>query len=142
FAHSPPRPSMKVVQISKHDRFRGAGLRARRGHVILQTVITERAFPRESVIFPAVNDAEWARGDAIPAAIADVRLHKHRIELGPHDCACRARFEAPRAFAVLQTSDIISHEKSAAASWPGSATGRSMNATCRHVDAPSAPVLS
>src|SRR5687767_10241929 len=43
----------------------------------------------------------------------------------------------------LQTSDIISHEKSPpAVTWPPRGTGRSTKATWRQVDAPRATVLS
>src|SRR5579884_3072068 len=47
----------------------------------------------------------------------------------------------PARAQCLQTSDEKSHEN-APASCVESATGRSMNATCRQVDAPSATLLS
>lgn len=49
----------------------------------------------------------------------------------------------PARSQCLQTSDMKSHESSPMpVSRPGNGAGLSMNATCRHVDAPSAPVLS
>src|SRR5215203_4922929 len=49
----------------------------------------------------------------------------------------------PARWQCLQTSDISSQEKSPSpVSWPVSGTGRSMNETCRQVEAPRAAVLS
>ena len=49
----------------------------------------------------------------------------------------------PARWQCLQTSDMRSQEKlPPAVVWPESGTGRSMNSTCRHVDALSATVLS
>jgi hypothetical protein len=83
------------------DRVGRAGLRARRLQPVLQPVIAEGALRGAAVDVIAVDDAERARRDAVPAAVADVRLEDDRVELGPDQRAGRARVEAAGVRAVL-----------------------------------------
>src|SRR5205085_3877831 len=90
------------------DRAGRARLGADRHHVRLQPVVAERALPRAAVVLVTRDHAEWTGDDAIPAAIADVRLDIDGAELGPDDGARRARFEARGVSAVL--ADVAEHQ--------------------------------
>jgi len=58
-----------------------------------------------------VDDAEWARPDAISAAITDVGLDDHGVELGADDGAGRTDFEATRLDAMF--AHITHHQPAA-----------------------------
>ena len=61
------------------------GLGAGRLHVVLQAVVAQGALPDPAVALALIEHAEGASGDAVAAAVADVRLDEHSTELGPHD---------------------------------------------------------
>ena len=105
-------------------------------------VITKGTFPGAAILFATVDHAERAVDDAITAAVADIRLNIDRIEFGADDRAGRTAFQAPRARAMLTDVGRKQPRKRARASCVCSGTGRSMKATCRHVDAPKWTVLS
>ena len=117
-----PKPSAAPVQLGdaalRHvhelvvgpelDRVGRARLRARGLEAVLHPVVAERALRGAPVDLVAVHDAEGARRDAVPAAVADVGLQDHGVELGPDQRAGRARVEAARVGAVL--TDIGRHQ--------------------------------
>ena len=141
-----------LPQLVQRPELDGIG-RARRGAGRLeaapQPVIAHRALPRPAVVLAPVDDTERARGHAVGAAVADIRLHDHRAELSPDESAGRAHIQARRVGAVLAyvrrhqppgrralaVGDLADHVSSAG-------TSCSMNATCRQLFAPSSAVLS
>src|SRR5262249_33969738 len=69
------------------DGISRAGFGAGRLHAALQPVVAQRALLRRIRYWVNVNDPERAGCDAIAAAIADIRLDDHGIELGADDGA-------------------------------------------------------
>src|SRR5205809_943353 len=93
------------------DRVRGAGLRARGLEPHLEPVVAERAFLRRTGHRVDIDDAERARGDARPAAVADVRLDHDGVELGPDDGTGGAHLQASCLDAVL--AHVAHHQPAA-----------------------------
>ena len=63
---------------------------------------------RLAILQTDIDNAEWASRHAIAAAIADVLLHDHSIELGAEDRPGRTGFQARRRRAML--ADIAHHQ--------------------------------
>ena len=111
YAPSTPRPCSVDDALRGHleqlvvrpelDRIGRAGLRARRLEAVLEPVVAERALRGAAVDRVAVDHAERARRDAVPAAVADVRLQHDGLELGADQRAGRARVQAAGVRAVL-----------------------------------------
>src|SRR5205809_524614 len=95
------RPSAQLDDRPELDRVRGAGLRARGLEPHLEPVVAERALLRGPRHRVHVDDTERARGDARPAAVADVRLDHDRVELSTDDGAGGTHLEASCLDAVL-----------------------------------------
>src|SRR3546814_6126778 len=64
-------------------------------------LVAERALMRLAVELIHGHDAEGAGRYAIAAAVADVLLHDHGVELGAENRAGRAGFQTGRGVAVL-----------------------------------------
>src|SRR5437660_9303421 len=96
---------------SELDRVRGARLRARGLEPHLEPVVAERALLRGPRHRVHVDDTERARGDARPAAVADVRLDHDRVELSTDDGAGGTHLEASCLDAVL--ADVAHHQPAA-----------------------------
>src|SRR5262249_49094129 len=77
----------------------------------LQPVIAQGTFLGRSRHRVNVDNAEWTGRDAVPAAIACVRLNHHGVELSPSDGAGGANLKASGVHAVLTD---VAHEKPAA----------------------------
>src|SRR5438067_9670080 len=110
------RSESQLAQIPVLDRSGRAMFRARGRQVRLEAVVAEGALPGPAVVVPAIDDPEGACGDAVPAAVADVRLHVHAAELRADDGPGGTSLEASGARAVL--ADVGHHE-------PGEARKRS-----------------
>ena len=91
----------ELVVGAELDRVGRARLRARGLEAVLQAVVAEGALGGPAVVVVAVDDAERARRDAVAAAVADVGLQDHRLELGADQRAGRAGVQAARVRAVL-----------------------------------------
>src|SRR5580704_19154425 len=91
----------KLAYGSKLDRLGRASLRAGGLHATLQPVITERALLRRVRDRVDVDDTKRTGRDAVPAAIAGVRLNDDGVELGPDDRPGRADVKACGVDAVL-----------------------------------------
>src|SRR5690606_27792422 len=92
----------QLVHRTEPDRIGGARLRARRLHPVLQTVVAERALVRLPVALAIhIHHAEGTRRHAVAAAVADILLHVHTVELRADDGTSGARLEARRIAAVL-----------------------------------------
>ena len=68
-------------------------------------IITKRAFECaagvEQRLWASVDHAKRTRDDAIPAAVANVVLHKHRANFGANDRSGGTSFEATSFLAML-----------------------------------------
>src|SRR5439155_11588298 len=93
------------------DRVGRARLRAGGLEAVLEAVVAQRALRGSAVVVVAVDDAERARGHAVAAPVADVRLQDDGLELRPDQRPGGARVEAARVRAVLAH---VGHEHPAA----------------------------
>src|SRR2546430_8102503 len=93
------------------DRVGGAGLGARRLEPYLQPVVAQRALLGCAGHRIDVDHAERAGGDTRPAAVADVGLDYHRVELGTDDGAGGTHLQAARLNAVL--AHVAHHQPAA-----------------------------
>src|SRR5216683_16208 len=107
---SDPAPGhlLQIGDRAEVDGLGRAGLGARGLEAHLHPVIAERAFLGGARHRVEADHPEGARADAIPAAVARVRLDDHRVELGPDDGAGRTHLEAAGVRAVL--ADVAHHE--------------------------------
>ena len=148
-------PFAKLVQQPELDGLSRARFGAGRREAITQAVVAESALVGAPIRLASVDHAERARRHAIAATVADIVLHHHRAELGPHKRPGGADVKAARMSAVLahvaghqplQFRRSLAVSRRPPPSWAVGATasGRacSMNATCRHVEALRPPVLS
>src|SRR5262249_47265200 len=76
-------------------------LGAGRDQTVALAVVAERTLVGVAAHVGAGNDAEWTGGDAVGAAVADVRLDVDVLELVVNDRAGRARLLARGGHAVL-----------------------------------------
>src|SRR3954447_25872709 len=83
----------QLIEFAKVDGFGRTRLGAGRKEILLQTVIAERTLPSAAILFSTVNDPKRAVHDAIPAAVADIRLYVHGFEFGSDDRASGTTFE-------------------------------------------------
>src|SRR5581483_5331719 len=111
--HPRLRPLPELADRAELDRIGRAGLGAGRLQPRLQPVVAEGALLRRVRGGVDVDHPEGTRGDAHAAAVADVRLDHHRVELGPDDRAGRADLEAAGLDAVL--AHVAHHEPAALA---------------------------
>src|SRR5260221_11828392 len=102
------RALAQLVHVAEEDGLCGAGFGAGRGEAILLPVVAERALPRAPIRLVQVDQAEWASGHAVGAAIADVRLYVDVAEFVPDDGAGWAGVEAAGMRTVL--AHITHHE--------------------------------
>src|SRR5689334_9317762 len=93
------------------DRVGRAGFGARRLEANLEPVVTQGALLRRARHRVDVDHAERAGGDTRPAAVADVGLDHHRVELGANDGAGGTHLEAPGLDAVL--AHVAHHQPTA-----------------------------
>src|SRR5262249_43212682 len=105
-----PRLLLHLHDRTEADRLSRTGLRTRRHQVGLQPVVAEGALECTAVTFAAIDHAEGAGGDTVPATVADVRLDDDGAELGSEDGASRADLEAGSLCAVL--ADVRIHQPS------------------------------
>src|SRR6202522_221363 len=99
---------VKFPDGSKLDRFRRAGFRAGWLQAALQPVVTKGAFlscVRDRI---DVNHTEGAGPDAVPAAVAGIRLDDNGIELSANNRTRRADLEAAGVDTVLAN---IAHQQ-------------------------------
>src|SRR5690606_32650745 len=83
------------------DAVGGARLRAGRFEAVRQAIVAERALVGLAVEHAQLWNPKRARWHAVATPVADILLDHHRIELGPHDGACRAGLHAAGTNAVL-----------------------------------------
>src|SRR5262249_21815448 len=99
------RTRAQIIEPPKYDRFSRTNFGARRCEAALLPVVAEGAFECAAGVGQrlraAVNHAKRTGDDAIPAAIADVVLHKHRADFGANDCSRGTGFKTTRSLAVL-----------------------------------------
>ena len=137
----PLRPFPQLVDRAELDRLRGAGLGAGRRQAVVLTVVAERAFVGVAVVGRSVDHAEGAGGDAVAAAVADIRLHVNVAELVVDERAGRAGLLAGGV-----DRSACRRRSSSASGGPAdrirSHRNCSMNLTCRQVVADRSPVLS
>src|SRR6266478_6511727 len=107
-AHPAPGHLLQVRDRAEVDGLGRARLGARRLEAHLHPVVAERALLRGARHRVHADHPERARADAVPAAVARVRLDDHRVELGADDGAGRAHLEAAGVSAVL--ADVAHHE--------------------------------
>src|SRR6185436_18716378 len=100
-AEALPRQAAHVLEVAELDRLGGARLGARRGEVGLESPVTERALLRDARLLAEADDVVRAGRDAVPAAVADVRLDVDGVELRLDDRVGRADLHARRERAVL-----------------------------------------
>src|SRR5216683_1634803 len=98
----------ELVAEPELNRLRRARLRAGRPEAVVDAVVAERALVGPSRVVVERDDAERARADTVPAAVADILVDVHGAELGPVDRAGGARVKAARLGAVLAH---VRHEK-------------------------------
>ena len=95
----------EIIQSTKDDRFGWTHFCAGWDESALLSIVTKCTLERAACIGKwlgaAVDHAEWTRNDAVAAAVADIVLHKHGTDLGAHDRAGRAGFEATGFFAMF-----------------------------------------
>src|SRR6185369_2165763 len=85
-----------------------AGLRAGRLEADLEPVVAERALLGDVGDRVDLDHAERTGRDAVAAAVADVGLDHHRVELRPDNRAGRADLEAASLDAVF--ADVAHHQ--------------------------------
>src|SRR5690349_22748120 len=90
-----------LAQLAELDGLGRARLGARGNQVVLQAVVAERALLGEPGVLVESDDRVGAGRDAVAAAVADVGLDVHRVELGPDDGVGWAHLHAARERAVL-----------------------------------------
>jgi formate dehydrogenase iron-sulfur subunit len=90
------RAFAQLVELAELDRLGGARLGAGRRLALLESVVAQGALPGPAVALAQVDHAVGTRRHAVPAAVAHVGLHEHRVELGADQRAGRARVEAAR----------------------------------------------
>jgi len=78
-----------------------ARLRARRLHVVLQTIVTHGTFVNRARVVVESNCPIWAGPNTIPASIAHVLLNEHCVEFSLDNGLCRAYFKAAGVRAML-----------------------------------------
>src|SRR2546422_8272000 len=105
------RPRAQFDDRPELDRVCGAGLRARGLEPHLEPVVAERALLRRTGHRVDIDDAERARGDARPAAVADVRLDHDGVEFGTDDGAGGTHLQASCLDAML--ADVAHHQPAA-----------------------------
>src|SRR5438093_431623 len=105
------RPRPQLDDRAELYRVRGTRLRARGLEPHLEPVVAEGALLRGARHRVDVDDTERAGGDARAAAVADVGLDHHRVELGADDGAGRTHFQAPCLDAVL--AHVAHHQPAA-----------------------------
>src|SRR3546814_32075 len=109
--HSVTGALLELIDLAELDRLGRAYLGAGRLHAALQPVVAERALMRLAVELIHGHDAEGAGRYAIAAAVADVLLHDHGVELGAENRAGRAGFQTGRGVAVL--AHVAHHQPAA-----------------------------
>src|SRR5260370_18788994 len=107
-AHRARGHLLQVRDRAEVDGLGRARLGARRLEAHLHPVVAERALLRGARHRVDADHPERARADAVPAAVARVRLDDDRVELGADDGAGRAHLEAAGVRAVL--ADVAHHE--------------------------------
>src|SRR5262249_20111201 len=90
------------------DRLGGARLGAGRAQTVVDAVVTEGALAGRARVLTEADDAERARRDTVPAAVADALVDVDRAVLRPVDGSGGAGVETPRLRAVLAD---VGHEK-------------------------------
>ena len=98
----------QLIDLAELDRGSRARFRAGRLHSIFLPVVAERALPSAAVVGIAIDHAEQTPGDAVAAAVTDIRLDVDRVKLGADDGSRRAVLKASGTCAVL--ADIRSHQ--------------------------------
>src|SRR5581483_10699078 len=93
---------------SEQDRICRTGLSAGGLDVIFLAAVTQSAFVRASISLAAIQHSEWAGGNAITAAIANILLDIDVAEFVIDNRACRTRFFTRRNDAVF--ADVAHHQ--------------------------------
>ena len=103
--HTLRRARTQVIEPPKHDRFSRTNFGARRCEAALLSVVAEGAFECAAGVgqrFRApVNDAKRTGNDAIPAAVANIILYKHRADFGANNRSGGTCFKTTRFLAML-----------------------------------------
>src|SRR5437870_9637607 len=112
-AEPAPGALPQLRDVAELDRRGRTGLGARRRHVVLQTVVAERALVRRAgleltLLGGAIDDAERTGRDAKAAAVADVLLDVDGAVLRANESAGGTRLQARRIRAVL--ADVGHHQ--------------------------------
>src|SRR5712692_1515885 len=102
-------PGFELLHLAKLNGVGWTGLGTRGHHVILQAVITERAFVRHVVAHLITSNHSKGTGDnTVATAIADILLHVYRVKLCANNGPRRTRLLARCIGAVL--TDIAVHQ--------------------------------
>ena len=95
----------EIIQSAKDNRFGGTNLCTGRYESAFLSIVTESALECAACIGkrlgPAIDHTKRAGNDAVAATVAHVILHENRTDLGAHDRAGWARFEAAGLFAMF-----------------------------------------
>src|SRR6185437_1569765 len=95
------RALAQLVEFAELDGLSRAGLGAGRLHPVVKSVVAQRALVRRAIEGAPVDDAVWAAGDAVAAAVADVLLHDDGAELGAEQRAGGTDIQAAGVRTVL-----------------------------------------
>src|SRR6185503_5836148 len=102
------RPIVERGDLAELNRIRRTGFGARRLQAAFQSIVAERAFVSFAVGNVHLDHTKRAGGHAVTAAVADILLNHHGVELGAKKRAGGTRFEAGSGRAVL--ADIAHHQ--------------------------------
>ena len=95
----------QIIEPAEHDRFGRTNLRARGHEAAFLAIVTESAFECAAGVRQrlraAIYDTKRARHDAVAATVANIVLHKDRVDFGAHDRASGTSFEATGFLAML-----------------------------------------
>ena len=91
----------KVFNLSKFYRLGWASFRAGRLQSDFLAVVTECAFEGAPIVWITLYDSERTGRDAVPAAIANIRLNEYSAEFCAYDGTRWTRFQATCVLAML-----------------------------------------
>ena len=144
FSHAFLRAIAKIIEFTKLNGLRWAYFGAGGSQSNFLPVVAEGAFEGATVLRISLHHSEGARHYAVRAAVADIGLDEDAAELGANDCAGRASLQASGNFAMLAHVRRETPRRNLSGMVPPiPGSGRpSANFTCRHVEWPTATVLS
>src|SRR6266550_3163016 len=109
--HALLRADAQLADGAELDRISRTRFGARGFEPDAHAIVTERALLRRARDHVHIDDAKGTAGDAGAAAVADIRLDHHGVELGADDRAGRAHLDTAGLDAVL--AHVAHHEPAA-----------------------------